>query len=555
MLNCNLNIIEPLQQEKKNEDFNPYVIWTYTAKSSANDNNNLPPNSNAVMNINAPASNCVNVTVTSNNQFGTDPDFMVTASVAGTTWAVTGSTTMSLDIVGISANATQAPYYYNAAVSASRSKGNINSISGSVLKNSFTASEFYNYFINGNIIHYKENPYNSDILWLTKTNGTQPNGKGTNTPVIFNVNSDTNLIVGPIIVSGANAENSGSTSNDYAFSITASLTGSTDWWDDEWYVWTTMSLSVPEASVSASSNVTSSKIATPFVVTNDNPYTITASVDTRAERLLINTYVVGGGGGGGYGGGTANTLIGIGSGGGAGQIVSSSFYIIPNLPVAATIGVGGNGGTSSTGSEGSKSTINYYVGPNLTDGKTTLTANSGSGGQMNGPGGKSGDGFIGGPVSSSGACPTNNYQSWGGGGGGTVETGYSGSGNSQSGNGGNFLGGGGGASNLAGRENGAPTPLGFLGLTGRGGRGGYLGDFNTIIAPNSSTAFGGGGGGAVGNCTTTRVGGNGGNGIVVVTHEGTTQKLTYSGTYTTAVTGSTFYYYLVGNGNLTWIVN
>lgn len=556
MLNYNLNIIEPLQQEKKNEDFNPYIIWNYVARSQANDSSDLPPNSNALMNIDTPNTNCVNVSVTSNGMFGTTPDYVVTASLAGTQWAVTGSTTMSLSIVGISANAGEAPYYYSEEVSASRIEGNIDSVSGSVLQNSFTASEFYNYFISGNIVHYKENPFNSPILWKTKTSGVKPNGKETNNSVIFNVNSDTNLIVGPEIVSGANAENSGSTSNNYAFSITASLTGSSDWWDDEYFVTTTMSLSIPEAGKFVSSSVTSSTITTSFTADSNDAYTIEANVHTTAERLLLNVYAVGAGGGGGYGGGSANSPIGIGAGGGAGQIVSSSFYIIPNLSVTTSIGVGGDGGTSvgglTDGRDGTKTEISYYKGPNISNGTITLTANSGSGGQMNGLGGKSGDGFVGGSTFSTGACPTNNYIGNGGGGGGTIQNGTDAT-ISGGGNGGTYLGGGGGGYLEGGRGTGSPTPLGFLGLTGSGGRGGYLAGGNVVEGPTDASAYGGGGGGSVGNCTTTKIGGKGGNGIIVVTHEGTTQLLTYSGTYTTAIVSGSIHYYLTGNGNLSWI--
>jgi hypothetical protein len=541
--------------DEHNEDVRPPINWDFHSFASGSDNSDITERTFATMSINAVNTNCIQVSSDSGNSFVTDAQSPVTASITGSRWPVTGSTTMSLYTAGITYDPTSTNQFFFGAISASAAQIIATpNITGSVITSSFISGEFYRWYISGSIIHMKGNPYNSPILWKTATSGVQPNGKGTNTVVNFNVNSDTNLIVGPIIVSGANAANSGSTSNNYAFSITSSLTGSAAWWDDEYFVTTTMSLSIPEASKSAISYVTQSIITASFTASSDSNYTITGSVATTAERLLINAYVVGGGGGGGYGGGTANTLIGHGSGGGAAQIVSSSFYIIPNLPVITIIGTGGAGGTSTgdlyAGRSGTTSSINYYTGPNLTNGKTTLTANSGSGGEMNGPGGTSGNGFIGGPFSSSAACPS--IQSFGGGGGGTIENGFSGSIN---GGGGTFLGGGGGTTAGGGFENGSPTPLEFLGLTGRGGRGGYVGSGNTIVAPNDSSAYGGGGGGAVGNCSTTKVGGKGGDGIVVVTHEGTTQKLTYSGTYTTNVSGSTFYYYLTGNGNLSWIIN
>lgn len=558
MLNLNLNIIGvgglfgSGSAKSRGSNFKPEYDWDYSTFNVGVDAPEMTGTALGSFTINTGFSNAINITTNAGGKFNGPEDTAVTCSISGAgQWPITGSTTMSLFISAPGGNEYAPPFFFSTTVSGSEIEGTLAAASGSILSASFTGSKNFIYYVSGSIRHWKGNAYNSPINWKAYSTGSVTNGKtGSNNTVSFNITKEAGpVLVGPITLTGS-ANYFGTTYNDYAFNITASLTGSKDWYDDTYYVRTTMSLDIPEIAISLKSYATSSILSASFTASTNSPYNITASVSTSfTEPLQIQVYAVGGGGGGAYGGGSGGSVIGIGSGGGAAQITSASFFIIPNLPVAVTIGSGGKGGTSSTGSNGTKTTVNYWLGPNLIDGKVTLTANSGSGGQMNGPGGKSGDGFVGGAISSSGACPTIFYEGFGGGGGGTIENGGSGP---TGGGGGQYLGGGGGITSALGLQNGSPTPLGFLGLTGRGGDGGYVVG-NTFYAPTSATAYGGGGGGAAGNCTTTRVGGDGGDGITVVTHSGTTQKLSYSGTYTTAITGSTFYYYLVGNGNLTWV--
>ena len=96
MLNYNLNIIEPLKQDKKNEDVRPPINWDFHSFASGSDNPDNNELGFATMSINAVNTNCIQVSSDSGNSFTTDAQSEVTASLTGSKWPVTGSTTMSL---------------------------------------------------------------------------------------------------------------------------------------------------------------------------------------------------------------------------------------------------------------------------------------------------------------------------------------------------------------------------------------------------------------------------------------------------------------------------
>lgn len=99
----------------------------------------------------------------------------------------------------------------------------------------------------------------------------------------------------------------------------------------------------------------------------------------------------------------------------------------------------------------------------------------------------------------------------------------------------------------AGSRAGSPAPAG-LGTNGNDGEGGRWDN-----GGNNGTANKGGGGGGGGSASGygNSDAGSGGSGIVCIRHLGTKQKITYTGTYTTAVIGLYLYYYLKSSGTLT----
>jgi hypothetical protein len=58
MLNYNLNINSPLQQEKKNEDVRPPIYWSFESFATASDSSDLGELGFATMSIDAPLTNC-----------------------------------------------------------------------------------------------------------------------------------------------------------------------------------------------------------------------------------------------------------------------------------------------------------------------------------------------------------------------------------------------------------------------------------------------------------------------------------------------------------------
>ena len=296
MLNYNLNIIEPLQQEKKNEDVNPYIYWDFDARSIATDNGNLPANSFATMSIYAPNSNCIDVSSDAGNFFFTDPQFITIAAITGSNWAVTGSTTMSLNLVGISFNETDPPIYFYEAVSASVADGNINSVSGSIIMNEFSASEFYNFFISGSVIHWKGNQYNPLVNW--KASNFSPvttTGKVNGYNTLFNIVKDANVQM--VNLNELTSSVSSSFNYEYNFGVTSSLSASINNVTGS----TTMSFSIPQTGLNVTQqwfNETTTKalLTASFVATDNLPYNITASVINNKGNIKntkINYFLTG----------------------------------------------------------------------------------------------------------------------------------------------------------------------------------------------------------------------------------------------------------------------
>lgn len=190
MLNYNLNIIEPLQQAKKNApDVRPDVRWDYSYRT--NINRTFPFNppypvsasnfSYATMSISAIDSNCFNVVTASGNIFPTDGDSPVTASLTGSNWPVSGSVTMSFSIIGNTFDPALQNVYFSSSFSASSDVYNLNpSITGSILTSSFTALEYYRYYISGALTHNYPTPIPTGglIQWLDASNPASYPGSG-----------------------------------------------------------------------------------------------------------------------------------------------------------------------------------------------------------------------------------------------------------------------------------------------------------------------------------------------------------------------------------------
>ena len=180
----------------------------------------------------------------------------------------------------------------------------------------------------------------------------------------------------------------------------------------------------------------------------DRNFSITVTVATTVEYLLV----AGGGGGGRYGGG------------GGGGILNSSLAITPGTQYTITIGGGGGGGTGGNNAErpGSNGTNTSVF---------SLTAIGGGGGA----GGYSGNGLNGGA----------------GGGGGQLTSGGSGTAGQ-----GNSGGAGGDASNsYNGQPGGTGNNLAGGGGGGGQGNGAVGGDGGTYSISGTATTYAGGGGG------------------------------------------------------------
>lgn len=302
MLNYNLNILEPLKQDKKNEDVRPPIYWDFHSFTSASDASDLQEGDYGFMNINAFNSNCINVSTDSGNFFTTDAQYPVTASLTGSNWPLTGSVTMSLITFGNSYDPVTPNQFYSAAVSASSLDINSNpNISGSKLQNAFSASEFVRYYISGSIIAFKGNVYNGPINWKVSSSSTTQDLEGNqsqlnNNSSSFNLKKDLAIMVS---YSNITSSINGTYTNFYSFNQTASLTSSIL---PNTTGSVTMSLEIPEIGFSTSSrffNPTSAGIkilSASFTASNNNSYNITASVINNKgneSNSNINWYVTG----------------------------------------------------------------------------------------------------------------------------------------------------------------------------------------------------------------------------------------------------------------------
>jgi hypothetical protein len=281
MLNYNLNIIEPLQQEKKNEDVRPPIYWTFNSYATASDSTDLGELGFATMSINAPLTNCIQVSNDSSGDFATDAQFPVTASLTGSNWPITGSTTMSLYTAGITYDPVAVNQYYFQAISASALDiYNNPSYTGSILLNQYSASEFFRFYTEATIIHTKGNIFNPVIKWLAKNESpSTTTGNVNGFTSSFNIVKDRNVsLVSLPQLTGSNA---GQFNNLYALNITSSLSASVI---NNTTGSTTMSISIPEVGISTSSllfNKTSvglRTISASFVASQNTGYNITASV-------------------------------------------------------------------------------------------------------------------------------------------------------------------------------------------------------------------------------------------------------------------------------------
>lgn len=303
MLNYNLNINSPLQQEKKNEDVRPPIYWDFHSFTSASDNSDLEEGSYGFMTINAINTNCINVSVDSGNLFTTDAQSQVTASLTGSNWPLTGSVTMSLNTFGISYDPVTPNQFISASFMATSAEIITNpNITGSKITNLIvSASEFVRYYISGSITAVKGNIWNGPINWKVSSSSTTQDLEG-NTSQLNNNSSSFNLKKDlAMMVSYSNITSSinGTYANFYSFNQTASLTSSIL---PNTTGSVTMSLEIPEIGFSTSSrffNPTSAGIkilSASFIADTNTPYNITASVINNKgneSNSNINWYLTG----------------------------------------------------------------------------------------------------------------------------------------------------------------------------------------------------------------------------------------------------------------------
>lgn len=552
MLNYNLNLINsllPYGTASRGSNYRPRFNWSFDERTIGIDAPNMDAIAHASFSINAIYSDVYGISNDSSGTFLGSEDTAVTASISGSgQWPVTGSTTMSLYIAAPGGTPENEPYYFSSSsvYLAGVSDG---SVSGSIIAAEFTSSKNFIYYVEASIIHHKENEYNPLVKVLaTGSNATYSGNSGSFTTL--NIVKDQNV---PVSMSIGYITGSQRTEfqYDYAFNITASLTGSANWPRSSSFILPTMSLSIPELSIDVVSYQTASILTASFAANTNSTYTITASIAPRyIPAFSASILVIGAGGGGAAGGGQGGTGLYRGGGGGAGGYQKVDTLIFPNVTYKVTgIGVGGAGGPATPGqadgSNGTTSSIEYPAGEWNNFVLTTLIASGGLGGLSDGTGGASGNGFAGG----------NDVNNGSGGGGGTYQTGSDGYAglftNATGGDGGEYLGGGGGGAINGGKGlGGGPIQITIPGtsiiysVSGSGGDGGYF-DGSQTVAPFDGI-FGGGGGGGSYQLSTTRDGGDGGNGVVVIVYAGP-PKINITNGYTNYIDGITAHY-ITGSG-------
>ena len=555
MLNYNLNLIEPLQQEKKNEDLRPSISWDFNSFASASDSTNISEMSFATMSINALNTNCIQVTVDSNNSFTSDAQSEVTASITGSNWAITGSTTMSMFTAGITYDPLAVDQYYSSSISASGTQIIANpSITGSIATNKFLISEFYRFYVNGQVIHTKGNVYNPLVKVLaTGSNSIYSNSQGTNTilNIVKNVNEPVSMSIG--FITGSQTSQ-----YQYAFNITSSLTGSANWPRSASHLYPTMSLSIPEVGINVISYETSSIITASFAATTNSTYTITASIAPRYIPGFTGSFTLFAGGAGGIS--TTSATVQPGGGGGAGAMFTASYNISPNSTYTVIVGAGGakdsNGNdTSFTGFD--TGIVQIPITVKLQGGRTGNAMNGGDAGTGSFTIGTTTTQlpvFSGGAGSDGSGGGTLRYAA--GGGAGSCENGVSGiafpnriSGRGGNGNfGGLYTPGGGGGGGGADRRNFVSAINGVGGDVG-GGDGGQ--SLNQDGFPGE--AYGAGGGGAV-STDGVAFGGAGYQGVLTVSYQGTGSRFTTTGNVTSSFfEGFTTYTFNVGSSSFSYV--
>ena len=360
--------------------------------------------------------------------------------------------------------------------------------------------------------------------------------------------------------------------NSVEQSINVSLTGSADWPTNDAYVYTTMSLIVPETGFTQTSYNTASILVTNLAPTASNSYTITASVDVKyIPKIATNLFVLGAGGGGATGVPNVDVIGGkfrSGGGGGGGAYYNAGITVVPNTLYSVIVGTSGSGGTNVTASNGGNGQPSSIFGFNEnSDTLFNVIAGGGFGGQygngiIGGYGGNSGNLTINGTIVDNGKLGAPGGSSEGGAGGGAsfIANGVSGS-TTSGGNGGLAItdarapfgytigGGGGGGARTPGGAAGLPNPVDD---TRSGGWGGGVGTGTSTQNGVAALSYGGGGGGGASNVYGGGYGsgGAGSNGLVLLRHLGsgslfttTNASSSWDGTWTT-------YQFLPGSGSL-----
>jgi hypothetical protein len=208
-----------------------------------------------------------------------------------------------------------------------------------LLTASFTAQTIVGYNITASVVNNKGNEANSDINW--KATGSVLN-TSSSLSASFGIRKNANegiINVNSVLISTASKFQ-----NQYAFNITASLTGSYVPYftaDSSSFFFAKSRLEMPEIGIDIFSYGSASLLTGSFAAqTNVNEYNITGSIDEEATQLIEYTLIGGGGGGAPAQGQNP------GAGGGAGALLTGSIKILPSETYTITIGKGGGGYTN-----------------------------------------------------------------------------------------------------------------------------------------------------------------------------------------------------------------
>lgn len=520
----------------KGNIYNPNVnvLSINGSPSSPTNVNGYSSSFNVVKDVNVPLISTPDITGSKINSFAYQYNFGVTSSLTSSIQSnATGSTTMSLSIP--EAGVFTSSIYFNPTSAGTK-----------IITASFAANNDNPYNITASVIYNKGNISNSKISYFTSASHEFP----INLTASFNIVKNANETI--VDVPFLDGIISGSTTNNYAFSITASFSSS---WTSSFssasqaYYFALTSYSASQFGYFTSSYNTSSFVSTSFSAQSDIiDYQFTASVKEIALPAFSASFIVIGGGGGGSAAGGGNQVYdGPGAGGGAGGWTKIDLPVVPLFEYKAiSLGVGGVAGLAGvngwSGGEGSGSIISYW----LNNQYFTASVNGGGGGLLNGTGGTSGNGFSGSA-----------------GGGGTVS-------GSTDRNGGLWLGGGQGVLGIATNPLQPSISLGSVApiinlptpnqiftasMSGSGGNGGWYGPNGVVEQPATDGTFGGGGGGGGnGFRTTSRPGSKGGAGALIIIYQGA-PKLTIQNGYTDyivpSVSGSDYTVHYITGSNST----